>query len=116
MKVINSNQTPTQGVSHNPEIHKKVLIPNGEIPNLTYFSLAVLSRGQSTKKHLHDDMYEIFFVTRGNGQIEVNGHYHELKTGTCVIVEPGENHVLENLGDEEMHLTYFGISLQRFSA
>ena len=113
MKIVDANQVSLQGVSHDPEILKQVLIANGEIPNLTYLSLASFSSGQSSTGHSHRDMYEVFFVNFGRGLIVIDGNSHELKPGVCVVVEPGEEHVLKNSGEEEMRLTYFGITFAK---
>lgn len=109
MKIVDANEIPQEGVSHNPEIRKQVLIPNGQVTNLTNFSRSFFAPGQSTKSHAHSDMYEIFFVTQGMGVIEINGVGYRLEPGVCVTVEPGDEHVLKNLGEDELHLTYFGV-------
>ncbi|MBF8278494.1 MAG: cupin protein [Candidatus Brocadiaceae bacterium] len=62
MKIISLLNLPEECVSHNPEIKRKVMLRNGEIPNLTSFFQAYIKSGQIIGAHVHKDMYEIFLV------------------------------------------------------
>lgn len=100
---------PFEGVSHNPEIRKKIILKSGQIPALTNFSIAVFSPGQETKFHQHADMFEVFFVTKGTAKIIVNSDELVLEAGSCIVIEPKEMHAIRNIGNSELNLTYFGI-------
>jgi mannose-6-phosphate isomerase-like protein (cupin superfamily) len=98
-----------QGVSHNPEIRKRVMIAPGELTGLTNFSQARFAPGQVAAGHAHADMTEVFFVVSGRGTMRVDGERFALTPGMCVAVEPGEVHEIESAADSELVLNYFGL-------
>lgn len=112
MKVINLNNLPDTPVSHDPNIKKKLMIGNGQIPHLTNFSQATFKPGQKAEKHKHLDMYEVFLIEQGIANFKVNDQEIEAGPGTCVIVEPNDTHEVENSTEENLILTYFGIEVK----
>jgi quercetin dioxygenase-like cupin family protein len=111
MKIVSLANIAEEGVSHNPEIKKQVLLERGLVPHLTNFSRSRLSPGQVARAHKHADMYEVFFVESGTGVIKVDGREQPLKRGVCVTVEPGEAHEIVNGGADDLLLIYFGIEV-----
>lgn len=109
MKLTSLPTLPQETVSHNPAISKKVLLRSGTLPNLTNFSQACFPPGECAAAHHHADMYEVFFVEAGVGQIRIQDTSYLLQPGTCVVVEPGETHEVLNTGTTELVLTYFGL-------
>jgi quercetin dioxygenase-like cupin family protein len=109
MKHCDLHQLPTEQVSHNPAIEKKVMLRLGDLPHLTNFSQARFAPGQLAAAHSHSDMCEVFFVESGAGQITVDGQVYSLTVGVCVAIEAGEVHEVSNTGSEELVLTYFGL-------
>ncbi|MEM7793450.1 MAG: cupin domain-containing protein [Cyanobacteria bacterium P01_C01_bin.118] len=109
MKRVSLSELADQGVSHNAAIRKKVMLQPGDIPHLTNFSQATFVPGQVANAHSHSDMYEVFFVSAGNGTMRVNEVDQELTPGVCILVEPGDLHEVVNTGEEPLVLTYFGI-------
>ncbi|MBF2051437.1 MAG: cupin domain-containing protein [Leptolyngbya sp. IPPAS B-1204] len=112
MKRIALNDLPEESVSHNPAIKKKVMLRLGELPHLTNFSQARFAPGQVAAAHAHTDMCEVFFVEAGTGLICIDSQEYALTVGTCVAVEPGEQHEVRNTGAEELVLTYFGLRVE----
>lgn len=111
MKYKSLDQIPVTGVSHNPEIIKKVLIENGEIPHITQLARVTFKPGQMANSHEHQDMYEIFNIESGSGKILINSNEYPLKTGDCFIVEPNEKHEIENSSQEDLIITILGIKI-----
>lgn len=110
MNLIHLSDILETGVSHDPNIRKKVIIKNGRIPKLTNFSQSVIKPGQFCPAHVHPDMWEVYLVQYGEGTISIEGNDLEVKQGDCVIVDPGEKHSMQNRGKtDDLHLTYFGI-------
>ncbi|NJK27831.1 MAG: cupin domain-containing protein [Coleofasciculaceae cyanobacterium SM2_3_26] len=112
MKQTSLNDLPSQQVSHNPAIQKKVMLRMGDLPHLTNFSQAYFAPGQIAAAHAHRDMCEVFFVQAGEGTITINGAVYPLRAGSCIAVEPNEVHEVVNTGSEELVLTYFGIQVE----
>ncbi|HWT00851.1 MAG TPA: cupin domain-containing protein [Pyrinomonadaceae bacterium] len=113
MKIVSLADVPEEGVSHNPEIRKRVLIRRGELPRLISFSRAVLKPGQAAAAHSHADIFEVFFVEAGAGTIRAGGAEARLEAGACVTVGPGEEHEIINTGTSELVLVYFGLEAGR---
>lgn len=109
MKIVSLQEIPAQGVSHDPEIQKQVMLRYGDLPHLTNFSQARFAPGQQVTPHTHADMSEVFLVESGEGTIWIDNVGHLLTAGTCVAVEAGELHELQNTGQTDLVLTYFGI-------
>lgn len=109
MKRVTLADVPVEGVSHNPEIRKQVLLRRGDVPRLTNFSRATLLPGQGARLHKHADMSEVFFVERGAGAMRVGGAEQPLAPGVCVAVAVGEEHEIVNTGGGELVLLYFGV-------
>lgn len=109
MKIITLSDIPAQGVSHDPEIQKRVMLRYGDLPHLTNFSQARFAPGQQVTPHKHADMSEVFLVESGEGTIWIDTVAYPLTAGTCVAVEAGEMHKLANTGQADLVLTYFGV-------
>jgi quercetin dioxygenase-like cupin family protein len=109
VKQVSLNSIPLQGVSHNFEIRKQVMLSTGDVPHLTQFAQAQLMPGQIAIAHAHRDMHEIFFVQSGHGTMTINGQSYTLIPGVCIAVAPGEIHEVRNTGTETLVLNYFGI-------
>lgn len=109
MKKISLEKVQAEGVSHDPEILKQVLLKRGDAPHLTAFSCATLRPGQTAHAHAHADMFEVFFAQSGSGTIEIAGKKHALVAGTCILVEPNEQHEISNTGNADLVLLYFGL-------
>ncbi len=111
MKSVSLQDLPAEGVSHNPDILKRVLIGPGEVDHLTNFSQATFRPGQVTTPHVHPTMHEIYLVERGTGRLVIDDKRVNLSPGVCVVVEAGESHSVDNTGSVDLVLTYFGIAV-----
>lgn len=109
MKIVSLEAVPDEGVSHDPEIRKRVLLVRGDVPHLTAFTRSRLRPGQVARAHRHADMHEVFFVLEGSGRMMLDDAEHALAAGTCVAVAPGEAHEIRNNGAEDLVLLYFGV-------
>jgi len=110
MKHLNIFSIPETGVSHNPEIKKKVILDRGYIPKLMTFGEATFQPGQSVEEHKHDTMFEVFYIQSGKAEFTVNGEKFVLSTGDCLSIEPGELHSQANPYNEPVTWLYFGIA------
>ena len=110
MNIVHTKELPEVGVSHNPDIKKKVFIGKGEIPNLMMFGEATFKPGQSVDTHSHDTMYEVFHIQSGTAVFVVNDNRMEVIAGDCITIEPGEKHRQMNESDQDVTWLYFGIA------
>lgn len=115
MKRIALDNLPEESVSHNPAIKKKVMLRLGDLPHLTNFSQARFAPGQRAAAHAHSDMCEVFFVESGRGRIVINDLDYLLLPGVCIAVDAQEMHEVQNIGDDELVLTYFGLRVETTS-
>jgi mannose-6-phosphate isomerase-like protein (cupin superfamily) len=63
---------------------------------------AALEPGQATRRHYHGRSEEIYFVTKGSGELEVDGETRTVRPGDAVLIPPGARHTLENDGTSEL--------------
>ena len=96
-------------VSHNPEIRKKVLFNDGELPSITQYSQATFPPGQTAPAHRHEDMHEVFWCVSGSGTITIDGEAFPLSPGAYVACAPGELHEIANNGSTPLRLHQLGV-------
>ncbi|MGQ3686371.1 MAG: cupin domain-containing protein [Candidatus Loosdrechtia sp.] len=113
MKIISLSDLPDESVSHNPEIKKRVMLREGEIPYLTNFSQARFKSGQTSGAHAHENLYEVFYVEAGEGIIRIEDREYQVKKGFCIMTEPGEIHNIINTFSSELVITYFGLKVEK---
>ena len=111
MKIVSLKNLPEEQNSHNPQITKKVMIKNGEVPHLTNLTQATFPPGVLANEHTHQDMYEIFFIEKGSANIKINGKSYKMEIGDCMTVEPGDAHEVSNSGESDLIITYMGVEI-----
>jgi mannose-6-phosphate isomerase-like protein (cupin superfamily) len=63
---------------------------------------ATLEPGQATERHHHRVTEEIYLVTKGSGELEVDGDRQRVRPGDAILIPPGAWHTLENDGSSEL--------------
>jgi mannose-6-phosphate isomerase-like protein (cupin superfamily) len=63
---------------------------------------ATLEPGQATARHYHRASEEIYFVLKGQGEMELDGQTAFLRPGDAVLIPPGAWHTIENNGTSEL--------------
>ena len=111
MKIMQLADLPAQEVRHNPAIKKKIMVGYHELGTITQFSQAVFPPGSCAPAHQHQDMAEVFFIESGTGRISIDGVDHKLEPGVCAVIDLHEDHEIENTGDENLVITFFGINV-----
>ena len=107
---LKTDTLPELGVSHNPDIKKKVFIKAGVVPKIMMFGSAVFKPGQSVELHKHDTMFEVFYIQKGKSEFVVNGKKMILEPGDCITIEPGELHSQNNPFNKNVEWLYFGVA------
>ena len=109
MKIVSLANLPDEGVSHDPQLLKKVMINDGEVPFLKKFAQLRMTPGQVAHAHSHQNEYEIFLTETGTGTVKLVDQEFQISSGDCVVFEPTEVHEVINSGSDDMVLTCFGI-------
>jgi mannose-6-phosphate isomerase-like protein (cupin superfamily) len=65
---------------------------------------ATVPAGGETQAHLHRTSEELYVFTEGMGRIRVGDEEREVRAGDCVVLPPGTEHKLWNLGDGPLKL------------
>lgn len=63
---------------------------------------ATLEPGQATERHHHRATEEIYLVTKGSGELEIDGERRRVRPGDAVLIPPGAWHTLDNDGTSEL--------------
>jgi mannose-6-phosphate isomerase-like protein (cupin superfamily) len=63
---------------------------------------ATLEPAQATERHYHGRSEEIYLVTKGSGELEVDGETCRIRPGDAILIPPGAWHMLENNGTSEL--------------
>ena len=63
---------------------------------------ATLEPGQATERHYHARSEEIYLVTKGSGELEVDGETRHVRPGDAILISPGTWHTIENNGTSEL--------------
>ena len=93
MKHYTLDAAPERPVSHDPELKKRVLFPEG-ISCLRHISHIVLKAGSTASAHTHAETTEIFYCVRGAITLCVNHERTHLLPGHLLVIEPGEEHAI----------------------
>lgn len=110
MKRIHFSELLEVGVSHNPDIKKKVILNNTSVPHLMTFAQATFKPGQRVDTHVHATMTEVFYVQSGKAEFVVEGERMEVVAGDTIVIDAGEKHAQSNPFEEDVTLLYFGIA------
>jgi mannose-6-phosphate isomerase-like protein (cupin superfamily) len=65
---------------------------------------ATLEPSQATRRHYHRLTEEIYFVTKGQGDMEVDGEHVRVRPGDAILIPAGAWHTLENNGTSELRI------------
>lgn len=82
------------------EVAGRVSLPTA---NQSLAEATVPARGE-TQAHFHRTSEEIYVVTHGTGRVRVGDEEREVREGDCVVLPPGTEHKLWNLGDRPLRL------------
>ena len=109
-------------LSHGPRdsvVRKRSLIGSSTIPHITGFSQAIFPPSSSVERHVHESKFETFFCKEGTGKFVIGAAEQpsaadevlDLRPGACVTVSPTFYHSIENTGEVDMVLLYFGVAV-----
>ena len=112
MQISTLDTLPDVATTHAGIGTKKVILSDGIVPHLQQLGRVQCNPGQILQRHHHTDMYEIMIVDEGHGEITINEKTFVLNKGTCITVDPNEDHEIKNRGTTPLALFFFGIYLK----
>ena len=89
---------------------KKVFFSNDSLPNaLTQIAYGKLEPFEETEVHMHETMWEYFYILDGEGQFIVNNQLFNVNAGSVIEISPNERHN-QRAGANGLCFFYFGAS------
>ena len=67
-------------------------------------ALAIISPGNATKLHKHQQSEEIYFVQSGTGMMTLVDEKFKITVGDTICISPGSNHCVENTGMDDLKI------------
>jgi mannose-6-phosphate isomerase-like protein (cupin superfamily) len=58
--------------------------------------------GSEQRPHRHSHSEQAYVIVRGDGVMTVDGARRIVRAGTLVLIQPGEEHSIQNTGDEPL--------------
>ncbi|ATX82310.1 Cupin domain-containing protein [Mariprofundus ferrinatatus] len=113
MKVVETYSVATEGVSHDPDILKRVLLHESELPGSVRFSHATFTPGQKVAAHCHEDICEVFYILSGTCRFTVNGEAVDVREGSVIRIDAGEMHEVINVSNMDLTMIYFGLKVEK---
>lgn len=98
MRLHTLEKAEEKPVSHGYGLKKRVLAPEG-VGCVRHISHIILKQGDSAVAHSHHGSTEVFYCVRGRITFNVDGRPFLLETGSCLIVEPGEEHAIVEVSE-----------------
>jgi len=119
--IVNVARLKEEGMSHDPDVKKRVILKDGMVPYLTNFSQTTIRPGDACSEHRHATMHEVFLVEKGAGTFRIDGEDHAVRAGDCVYIAPTISHAMSNpkpegadakakAAQEDLVLTYMSIT------
>ncbi|WP_428667417.1 cupin domain-containing protein [Reyranella sp.] len=59
--------------------------------------------GGKTPRHHHGHAHEMFYVLSGRGKAHCNGEIFDMEKGDALMLPPGFDHVVENVGPDKLY-------------
>ncbi|MCA9215696.1 MAG: cupin domain-containing protein [Planctomycetales bacterium] len=117
MRIVRSTDLDYVPASHEdpnkPGVLKRVLATKEQMldgrPQM--INWARLPVGSSFKLHYHEDMEESFIIISGHAEMRVDNELHTLQRGDMLVVSPGEQHDMANVGETDVEYVVIGVSL-----
>jgi mannose-6-phosphate isomerase-like protein (cupin superfamily) len=92
-----------------------VFDPKGDGVDLTCV-VEIFNRGGKTPPNVHRRAHEMFFVLEGEGVAHCDGEATSIKTGDALMVRPGTEHVVENIGAGKLYCLTVMVPDEDFAA
>ena len=116
MEIIRGDQIPLTPASHedpaDPGVLKRVLATHRHLieGQVQMVNWSRIPAGKSFRRHLHEDMQEVFIILNGRVEMQVGDSSCRLDAGDAILIDPMEIHRMTNPGPDDVNYVVFGIS------
>jgi mannose-6-phosphate isomerase-like protein (cupin superfamily) len=93
--------------------YRRALDPSVFLTNWSYVDHLLLPPRSSEGVHRHPGIEEVYYVLRGDGQVQVNGETAAIHQGDAVPVLLNEAHAFKNDGSQDLELMIVGVASQK---
>ena len=94
MEVRNYSETVPSTTKDGSTIRELLGLPTSLLVRNQSLAEATLVPGQATDRHYHRQAEEIYYITEGEGLMEVDGAERRVGVGDAVLIPPGVWHQL----------------------
>jgi len=103
MDVFNLDQVPAFTTKDGSEIRELLAHRNSAVRNQS-LAEARLPAGASTTPHYHPLTEEIYYITAGQGRMQLEDDIRDVAVGDAIAIPPGARHQITNTGDIPLRL------------
>jgi len=93
MRVIRRDDREPFITADGSEIRELAGVPSGNAANQS-LAEATVPPGSDTIEHYHRTTEEIYLFTSGSGRMRLGDEEFEVRSGDCVVIDPGVRHKL----------------------
>ena len=86
------------------DTNKFVMLVDPLADALPFISVVeIFDVGGKTPRHHHGHAHEMFYVLSGRGKAHCNGETFDMEKGDTLMLPPGLDHVVENVGPDKLY-------------
>lgn len=118
MKKISLREIEMLPASHedkkHPGVYKKILFSDKDFNypgRIRMINWAFMPSGKYFRRHLHEDMDEVFIILKGSARITVGKESTSLEAGDSVFISKNSSHVMKNTG--KITVEYIAVGFSR---
>lgn len=97
------NQASSYITQDNSEI-RELMHPDTHICKHQSLAEAIVKTGDITLLHRHNKSEELYYITQGNGKMQLDNNLFDVTTGDCICIPPGTPHRIENTGKKDLKI------------
>lgn len=103
MDIVNLNDAEPFTTKDGSEIRELLAHRNSCIAAQS-LAEARLPPGASTTAHYHPKTEEIYYITHGQGRMQIGEELRDVKVGDAIAIPPGQVHQITNTGQDTLRL------------
>ncbi|QGJ69735.1 Acireductone dioxygenase [Planctomycetales bacterium 10988] len=101
MDIINLSETKPFTTKDGSEIRELLAYRNSNIRNQS-LAEARLPPQAATEPHYHPKAEEIYYITHGQGRMQIESSLRDVQVGDAIAIPPGLKHQITNTGEETL--------------